>query len=628
MKNNYTHSTKLQQELKQNFNKRSRLIDAAISRVAGTLNATELLVLNFFANQKCAIYIDRNQLALQLNRSHNSINDAIISLTNLNILAFEFDVNKRTKQLYTRKKKFILNTNTKEWQAKSKADYRLKENRFISSLRSLRTAEFGANLVLATDEYARHALEERFQPRIIKATYLNKVLPEFARKNILKYGLGLILDWIDSVSSENFIDLTAEQLEVKFHSFLKMNNLEVVYSQRIVFRTRHKTMADDYNELDYLQFKSLIARDNERMNIANLYRSTLYRNSQRIHNMDRSTFHNEKHTIAVRKVLLAHRLVETQNTSKIENIDIQIPTALSGWGFIGGQKYPAYKKEYTPIQLHNGKTYQATLYDYVEKTISKLISTGRVRRVSNSEYNDLIKADAFDAMYYDQRQHNYIPELEDLRSVKSNEELMAKGLQNIIRLWDCGAINDIDFEIGYQILNDESKTLPYHCKEAKFNPISYINGIKLNYKQKGKLEELTKYLCLNDATIRLELDGLLNSVHSHQGAFKTDTFEKYLDARFTVEAARELKKQELSGLRTLYLDPFAKISALRESYIQDTEKNKSTYFEERNDITDEISKINEMIQAEVMGDDELPSCYINHNYIPDFMTDSDITQRT
>ena len=223
MKNNYTHSTKLQQELKQNFNKRSRLIDAAISRVAGTLNATELLVLNFFANQKCAIYIDRNQLALQLNRSHNSINDAIISLTNLNILAFEFDVNKRTKQLYTRKKKFILNTNTKEWQAKSKADYRLKENRFISSLRSLRTAEFGANLVLATDEYARHALEEQFQPRIIKATYLNKVLPEFARKNILKYGLGLILDWIDSVSSENFIDLTAEQLEVKFHSFVKEN---------------------------------------------------------------------------------------------------------------------------------------------------------------------------------------------------------------------------------------------------------------------------------------------------------------------------------------------------------------------------------------------------------------------
>ena len=230
MKNNYTHSTKLQQELKQNFNKRSRLIDAAISRVAGTLNATELLVLNFFANQKCAIYIDRNQLALQLNRSHNSINDAIISLTNLNILTFEFDVNKRTKQLYTRKKKFILNTNTKEWQAKSKADYRLKENRFISSLRSLRTAEFGANLVLATDEYARHALEERFQPRIIKATYLNKVLPEFARKNILKYGLGLILDWIDSVSSENFIDLTAEQLEVKFHSFLKMNESYSVHA--------------------------------------------------------------------------------------------------------------------------------------------------------------------------------------------------------------------------------------------------------------------------------------------------------------------------------------------------------------------------------------------------------------
>ena len=131
MKNNYTHSTKLQQELKQNFNKRSRLIDAAISRVAGTLNATELLVLNFFANQKCAIYIDRNQLALQLNRSHNSINDAIISLTNLNILAFEFDVNKRTKQLYTRKKKFILNTNTKEWQAKSKADYRLKDRKSV-----------------------------------------------------------------------------------------------------------------------------------------------------------------------------------------------------------------------------------------------------------------------------------------------------------------------------------------------------------------------------------------------------------------------------------------------------------------------------------------------------------------
>ena len=207
---------------------------------------------------------------------------------------------------------------------------------------------------------------------------------------------------------------------------------------------------------------------------------------------------------------------------------------------------------------------------------------------------------------------------------------MAKGLQNIIRLWDCGAINDIDFEIGYQILSDESKILPYHCKEAKFNPISYINGVKLNYKQKGKLEELTKYLCLNDATIRLELDGLLNTIHSHQGAFKTDTFEKYLDARFTAEAARELKKQELSGLRTLYLDPFAKISALRESYIQDAEQNKSAYFddvEERN-ITDEISRINEMIQAEVMGDDELPSCYINHNYIPDFVTNSDITQRT
>ena len=607
MKENNTHSNKLQQELKQNFNKRSRLIDAAISRVSGTLNATELLILNFFAGQKCAIYIDRNQLAIQLNRSHNSINDAIISLTNLNILTFEFDVNKRTKRLYVRKKKFILNTNTKEWQAKSKADYRLKESRFISSLRSLRTSEYGANLVLAIDEYARHALEERFHPRIIKATYLNKVMPDFARKNILKYGLGLILEWLDSMPDESFIDLTAEQLEVKFHSFIKMNNLEVIYSQRIVFRTRHKTMADDYNELDYLQFKSLIARDSDRMNIANLYCSTLYRNSQRIHNMDRATFHNEKHTIAVRNVLLAYHLVETKNTSKSENIDIQIPALLSQWGFIGGQKYPSYQKRYNPIQIHNGKTYQARSYDYVEKTINELISSGRVRRISNSEYNDLIRADTFDSIYYDQRQHNYIPDLEDLRNVKSNEELMAKGLHNLIRLWDCGAINDIDFEIGYQILCDESKMLPYHCKEAKFNPISYINGIKLNYKQKGKLEELAKYLCLNDVTIRLELDGLLNVTHDHKGAFKPDTFERYLDARFTADAAKELKKQELNGLRILYLDPFAKLTALREAYMQSVEKNN---IEEVENITNiDFDEINDMIQAESQSEESQTTPY-------------------
>lgn len=566
-----THKDKLQKELTQNFNKRSRILDSAISRVSGTLNATELLVLNFFAAQKDAIYIDRNNLANQLNRSHNSINDAIISLTNLNILTFDFDINKRTKQPYIRKKKFILNTNTKEWQTKSKADYRLKENRFISSLRSVCKAEFGSNLVLATDEYSRNLIEEQFQSRIIKATYLNKVLPDFAHKNILKYGLAVILEWLDTISSESFLEFNALKVEANFQSFLKLNNLEVVFSQRIVFRTRHKTMADDFNELDYLQFKSLIARDSERMDIANLYRSTLYRNSQRVHNMERKSFHKEKHTIAVRKVLMDHRLVETTDISNFNlDIEIQIPTIESQWQFLGGQRYPKYRKNYQPIQSYNGKIYQAASYSYVEKTINDLISKGKVRLISQGEYNDLNKTDTFEPAYYEQRQFNYIADLEDLTEVRSLEEMMSKGLTNLVRLWDCGAINDIDFEIGYQILCDESKSLPCHCVNAKFNPLTYIQTIKLNYKQKAKLQELSKYFCLNDATIRLELDDLLDVAHHHQGAFKSDTFDNYLKARFTPDAIKSLKSQELSGARTLYLDPFAKLVALRESFLKKT----------------------------------------------------------
>ena len=99
----------LKTELSQNFNKRSRSIDYAINRVSSTLNATEILVLNFFSSQKEAVYVDRNKMAQVLNRSHNAINDAIVSLVNLKILAFEFDINEKTKKAYTRKKKFILN---------------------------------------------------------------------------------------------------------------------------------------------------------------------------------------------------------------------------------------------------------------------------------------------------------------------------------------------------------------------------------------------------------------------------------------------------------------------------------------------------------------------------------------
>lgn len=598
----------LKTELSQNFNKRSRSIDYAINRVSSTLNATEILVLNFFSSQKEAVYVDRNRMAQDLNRSHNAINDAIVSLVNLNILAFEFDINKKTKKAYTRKKKFILNMKTNEWQKKNHTDYRLKENRFISSLRSMSKDEFNCNLVLATDEYGRVRLEQTFDDRITKAKYLYKTNKELVKNAILHYGLTYLMEWLDSCTYK-VLDCTQEQLALNFTEYNKLHKANIITAQRIVFRTRHKTIADDFNELDYLQFRAMICPKTEKMEVANLTRSTLYRHSQRIHNMDHNQFHIEKHAIAVRRVLLENRLVETNAETPYTNISVNVQPVNAQWAFLGGQKYPSYNDNYQPLQQHNGKVYQAQSFNFVDSSIQNLLAEKRVRPITENEYHDLIKADTFNSKYIEQRQINYIPQLENLTVIRSQEELMAKGLINLVRLWDCGAINDIDYEIGYQILTDEAASLPRHCKETVFNPITFIESTKLNYKQKAKLHALNEYLCLNDYTIRTKLKELLSVTKSHSGAFKDDTFNAYLNARFTKDAARELKAQQLSGRRTLYLDPFTKIAQIKEQLLNEKMKEQNQVQEQQNEpvsIVDEFNQKMDQIFYETLQDGYLP----------------------
>lgn len=565
---NSFHTNRIQKELQHNFNKRSRLIDNAISRVSPSLNATEILLLQYLANQKQAIYLDRNSLSEQLNRCVNSISNAIISLTNLNILVFDYDFNHKAKKAYIRKKKFILNTNTKEWQIKHRTDYRLRENRFIGSLRAVCKNEMNTNFVLATTEISKANLLEHFEERKIKATYLHKHLPDFVKDAILQYGVVFLMEWIDSVSPQKFLEMSDEQLQNSFYQYGKAHDALVIRAQRIVYRTRHKTMADDYNELDYLQFKSLVSSHQEHLEIANHYRSVLYRNGQRIKNMATSAYHTENQTISVRKILLAQNLVPTEGKFPdfytLKQRDISIPAIQSQWDLLN-DSYPAYSIEYTPVQTFKGKTYIAKSYEYALAKAKDLLANGFVRVIDNKEKVDYLKTDVFQSAYVDQRQIHYIPKLETLSHVKSREECMAKGLTNIIRLWDCGAINDVDFEIGYQILVDESMSLPSHCNTAKFNPFSFIDEFSLNYKQKSKLKALGKYLCSNDVTISLELDGLLNHAPlHHRGAFKQDTYFAYLDNRFTPEIAKKLKNEQINGNRVLILDPFIHLSRIME----------------------------------------------------------------
>lgn len=562
------HQDKLLKELHTNFNKRARSIDNAIQTVAPSLNATELLVLNHLANQKVAIYLDRNVLAEKLNRSVNSISNAIISLVNLNVLVFDYDFNKKTKQKYTRKKKYFINTNTKEWQQKTKTDYRLKENRFIGSLRSVNKNEFNCNLALAIDENPRYLLTETFKERSIKAYYLNKQMPQFVKEAILQYGLAFLLEWLDQVDTAKFVEMSNEQLQNEFYQFGKAKNALVIRSQRIVYRTRHKTLADDYNELDYLQFKALIVSDKDRMDLANSYRSTLYRNSQRIHNMDISAFHTEKQTIAVRQILLNQNLVpledEKERNYLSKNITLDLPAVKSSWDFKRGS-YPTYSGQYNPVQTYQGKTYFAGSYLFALERAELLVNSGRVRAISQKECNNYLKTEIFQTDYIEQRQFNYVPYLESLDKVRSREEFMAKGLTNIIRLWDCGAINDIDFEIGYQILVDEAQSFELHCSTAQFNPFTFIDECTLNYKQKTKLKAISRYLCLDDATVLNMLKEILSDAKLvHQGAFKQDTYFAYLDNKFTPEIARKLKEEQISGHRILHFDPFVRLSRIME----------------------------------------------------------------